>query len=57
MKQNHATEQCGTPIQMAPEVIDGKYNEKCDVWSLGVMLFKMITGNIPFNGNNIKELY
>jgi serine/threonine protein kinase len=29
---------------VAPELIDGNYDEKCDMWSLGVMLFNCITG-------------
>jgi calcium-dependent protein kinase len=29
---------------MAPEVINKSYNEKCDIWSIGVILYKMISG-------------
>ncbi|CAD8089986.1 unnamed protein product [Paramecium sonneborni] len=38
---------CGTPITMAPEIICGKgeYDEKCDIWSLGMILYIMIFGN------------
>lgn len=38
---------------MSPEMFDGNYNEKCDIWSSGVILFMMITGNVPFSGNGI----
>ena len=42
---------------MAPEVINGYlYNHKADVWSLGTLLFQMLTGEYPFRGNDLNEL-
>lgn len=40
---------CGTPINMAPEMLNkGTYNYKADVWSIGTMLFELLTGFSPF---------
>ena len=49
---------CGTPEYIPPEVIDGKgYNETCDWWQLGILLYEMITGRTPFTCENPYELY
>ena len=47
----------GSPIYMAPEVLKGEaYTLKADVWSLGVVLYRMIFGFCPFESNNIGKL-
>ena len=41
----------GTTITMAPEVLNGeKYNYKCDLWSLGIIIYLLVFGNYPYNG-------
>ena len=47
----------GTPYFMAPEVIDGHYGDKCDIWSLGVVLYMLVSGQLPFNGFSKPEVY
>ena len=49
-------ERLSSPYYMAPEVISGNSNEKCDMWSLGVILYVMLSGMLPFNGNNDREI-
>ena len=46
----------GTVYYMAPEVLQGKYNIKCDVWSCGVILFIMLCGSPPFYAEDEKKL-
>lgn len=45
----------GTIDYVAPEVLDGEYNEKCDLWSVGVICFELLTGVSPFHAPTIDE--
>jgi serine/threonine-protein kinase ULK/ATG1 len=48
---------CGSPLFMSPELISGeKYNYKIDYWSMGLILYQIITGVLPYHAKNILEL-
>jgi NIMA (never in mitosis gene a)-related kinase len=52
-----AKTQIGTPMYLAPEVWKKRpYDSKCDVWSLGVLLFEMATFNYPYSARNARDL-
>jgi len=47
----------GTPYYIAPEVLRGQYNEACDMWSFGVVMFVMLFGYPPFHADADQEIF
>lgn len=59
-KESLVTPCCGTLFYAAPEVLEiqdelPQYNEQCDLWSLGVVLFTMLSGKVPFRAKSNSE--
>jgi calcium-dependent protein kinase len=48
--QHHMKAYAGTPYFMAPEVLGGYYTHKCDIWSLGCVLYMLMTGKLTYDG-------
>ena len=48
--------QAGTPYYMAPEVFDQNYSAQADIWSLGVLLYTLVSGYLPYQGDNLAQV-
>ncbi len=49
-------EKLGTPYYIAPEVLNKNYGAKCDIWSIGVITYIILSGIPPFNGASDQEI-
>lgn len=47
----------GTAYYIAPEVINGQYGFECDCWSLGVIMYALVSGYLPFYANSPAEVF
>jgi len=50
------TESVGTVHYMAPEVANGRYGKEIDIYALGILLYEMLTGHVPFEGESVGEI-
>ncbi len=51
------TNRVGTPYYMSPAVLRGRYDRTCDLWSVGVVAYLLLTGYPPFNGSTDSEVH
>ncbi|CAI2373779.1 unnamed protein product [Moneuplotes crassus] len=54
---DHLNCKCGTPYYVAPEVLKGSYGKECDMWSIGIMTYYMLTGEPPFHSDSDSKLF
>jgi len=55
-RRSAQTQSVGTVYYMAPEVAHGRYGREVDIYSLGIMLYELLTGDVPFDGESTAEI-
>ena len=55
-RRSGQTESIGTVHYMAPEVANGRYGKEIDIYALGIILYEMLTGRVPFEGESVGEV-
>ncbi|HVC97440.1 MAG TPA: serine/threonine-protein kinase, partial [Pirellulales bacterium] len=55
-RRSGQTESVGTVHYMAPEIGNGRYGKEIDIYALGIILFEMLTGRVPFEGESVGEV-
>ena len=55
-RRSGQTQSVGTFHYMAPEIGQGRYGKEIDVYAMGIMLFEMVTGRVPFDGESSQEI-
>ena len=55
-RRSGQTESVGTVHYMAPEVANGRYGKEIDIYALGIVLYEMLTGRVPFDGESVGEV-
>lgn len=55
-RRSGQTESVGTVHYMAPEIANGRYGREIDTYALGIVLFEMLTGRVPFEGESVGEV-
>ena len=57
LEKNIMSCRVGTAYYISPEVLQGNYDYKCDIWSCGVILYLLLSGHPPFDGETENEIY
>ena len=55
-RRSGQTESVGTVHYMAPEIAHGRYGREIDIYALGIILYEMLTGRVPFDGESVGEV-
>ena len=55
-RRSGQTESVGTVHYMAPEISNGRYGKQIDIYALGILLYELLTGRVPFDGESVGEI-